>query len=151
MRNKLNAKSRRRKGNAINSLRNNLRFSVFALNFLLPNGLALPLTEVNLKKLEQEKQRKILQSEKVRKEADGLKERLASLSLTMPVLVKEEDSLYGSITSMDIAAALKEEGFDIEKSSIVLNEPIKSLGIYEIPVKLHPEILAAVKVWVVKK
>jgi len=123
----------------------------FARNFLIPNGLAVPLTAGNLKKLEQEKQRKILQSDKVIKEAEGLKERLASLSLTIPVLVQEEDNLYGSVTPMDIAAALKEEGFDIEKNSIILNEPIKSLGIYEIPVKLHPEILATVKVWVVKK
>jgi len=123
----------------------------FARNFLIPNGLAVPLTAGNLKKLEQEKQRKILQSDKVRKEAEGLKERLTNLSLTIPVLVQEEDNLYGSVTPMDIAAALKEEGFDIEKNSIILNEPIKSLGIYEIPVKLHPEILATVKVWVVKK
>jgi len=123
----------------------------FARNFLIPNGLAVPLTAGNLKKLEQEKQRKILQSDKVIKEAEGLKERLTNLSLTIPVLVQEEDNLYGSVTPMDIAAALKEEGFDIEKNSIILNEPIKSLGIYEIPVKLHPEILATVKVWVVKK
>lgn len=123
----------------------------FARNFLIPNGLAVPLTPVNLKRLEQEKQRKFLQLEKIKKEAQGLKERLANLSLTIPVLVKEEDKLYGSVVALDISNALKEEGFDIDKDSIILDEPLKSLGIYEIPVKLHSEVIAGIKVWVVKK
>lgn len=124
----------------------------FGRNFLIPNGLALPLTAANLKRLEQEKQRKVFQLEKIKKEAEALKEKLGSLSLTLAVLVKEEaEELYGSISAADIASALKEEGFDIDKNSIILDEPIKSLGIYEIPVKLHPEISAQVKVWVVKK
>ncbi len=124
----------------------------FGRNFLIPNGLALPLTAANLKRLEQEKQRKVFQLEKIKKEIEALKEKLGSLSLTLAVLVKEEtEELYGSIAASDIASALKEEGFDIDKNSIILDEPIKSLGIYEIPVKLHPEISAQVKVWVVKK
>lgn len=123
----------------------------FARNFLMPNGLALPLTSANLKKLEQEKQRKILQIEKIKKDAEELKDRLTNLSLTIPVLTQEEGKLYGSITSLDISHLLKEEGLDIDKNSIVLDEPIGSLGIYEIPVKLHPEILAKIKVWVVEK
>jgi large subunit ribosomal protein L9 len=123
----------------------------FARNFLIPNGLAIPLTPANLKKLEQEKQRKALQLDKIKKDSEGLKERLASLSLTMPVLTQEEDSLYASITSQDIARSLKEEGFVIDKNSIILDEPIKSLGIYEVPIRLHPEVMAKVKVWIVKK
>jgi large subunit ribosomal protein L9 len=123
----------------------------FARNFLIPNGLAVPLTPVNLKKLEQEKQQKSLQSEKAKREAEELKEKLARLSLTIPVLTHEEDKLYASITAVDLAAALKEEGFDIDKSSIILDEPIKALGIYEVSIRLHPEIIAKVKVWIVKK
>lgn len=123
----------------------------FARNFLIPNGLAIPLTTANLKKLEQERQRKTLRLDKIKKESEDLKERLAALSLTLPVLTQEEDKLYGSITPQDIARALKEEGFDIDKNSIALDEPIKSLGIYEVPIKLHPEVLAKVKVWIVKK
>jgi large subunit ribosomal protein L9 len=123
----------------------------FARNFLIPNGLAVPLTSANLKKLEQEKERKTLQSEKARREAEELKEKLARLSLTMPVLTHEEDKLYANITAQDLAAALKEEGFDIDKNSIALDEPIKALGIYEASVRLHPEVLAKIKVWVVKK
>lgn len=123
----------------------------FARNFLIPNGLAMPKTTANLKKLEQEKLKKTLQSEKTKKEAQDLADRLGHLSLTIPVLTQEEDKLYGSISSSDLARALKEEGFDIDKNSIILDEPIKSLGIYEIPIKLHPEIPCKIKVWVVKK
>jgi len=123
----------------------------FARNFLIPNGLAIPVTPVNLKKLEQEKQQKTLQSEKAKREAEQLRDKLAHLSLTMPVLTHEEDKLYASIASQDLAAALGEEGFNIDKNSIMLDEPIKSLGIYEVSVNLHPEILAKIKVWVVKK
>jgi large subunit ribosomal protein L9 len=123
----------------------------FARNFLIPNGLALPMTASNLRKLERDKENKILQSEKVKKESQELKERLEGLSLTLAVLTKEEDKLFGSITSQEIAVSLKDEGFDIDKRHILLDEPIKALGIYEIPVKLHPEVTAQIKVWVVKK
>jgi len=123
----------------------------FARNFLLPNGLAMPVTSVNLKKLEQEKQQKVLQSEKIKREAEELKGKLARISLTIPVLTHEEEKLYASITAQDLAVALKEEGFDIDKSLIMLDEPIKALGIYEVSVNLHPEIPAKIKVWIVKK
>jgi len=123
----------------------------FALNFLIPRGLAVSLTTVNLKKLEAEKQRKASQLEKAKKEAEAIKEKLSALSLTMPVLAQPDDKLYGSIAAQDIASALKEEGFDIDKSLIAIEEPIKALGIYEVPVNLHPEISTKIKIWVVKK
>jgi large subunit ribosomal protein L9 len=123
----------------------------FARNFLIPNNIAVPLTSANLKRIEEEKQRKVSESEKIKKESEELKNRLEGLSLTIPVLTHEEDKLYASITAENIAAALKDEGLNIEKNSIELDEHIKSLGIYEIPVKLHPEITAKIKVWIVKK
>jgi len=123
----------------------------FARNFLLRNDLALPLNSQNLKKLESEKQRKIAQAQKIKTEAQDLKERISAVSITIPALTQEEDKLYGSITSQDLANALKDEGFDIDKSIIMMDEPIKSLGIYEIPVRLHTEVSAKIKVWVVKK
>ncbi len=123
----------------------------FARNFLIPNKLAIALNQANLKTLEQEKLRKTSQLEKIKKECLELKEKLSGISLTIPALIQEEDKLYGSVTNQDIAQALKEEGFDIDKNIIALDEPIKSLGIYELPVKLHPEILAKIKVWIVKK
>ena len=123
----------------------------FARNFLLPNGLAVPVNKANLKMVEEGNKKKSLQLEKVRKEAEEISSKLANLSLTMQVLTKEEDKLYGSISTQDIANALKEEHFDIDKNSIVLDEPIKALGVYEVPVKLHPEVSTKVKIWVVKK
>ena len=123
----------------------------FARNFLLPGGFALPVTAGNIKKLEAEKQKKSEQAEKVKNEALALKERLAALSLTIPATSQDEEKLYGSITSHDISVALKEEGLDIDKSIIQLLEPIKKLGIYEVPIKLHSEVIAQVKIWIVKK
>lgn len=123
----------------------------FARNFLIPNNLAVAVTPENLKKIEQEKQAKQAASDKARKEAVELQQKLSVLSLTIAALTQEEDKLYGSVSSFDIAQSLKEEGFDIDKSKISLDEPIKALGIYEVPVKLHPEVTAKVKVWIVKK
>lgn len=123
----------------------------YARNFLLRNGLAVPSNKENLKKMESEKEKRFAQAEKARKEAEGLKQRLSALSLTIASNTQEGDKLYGSITSQDIEKSLKEEGFDIDKSKIAIDEPIKSLGIYEIPVKLHPEVSAKIKLWIVKK
>lgn len=123
----------------------------FARNFLIPRNFAVPLTSENLKKLENEKQKRQLQLEKEKKEAQLLKDKLAALSLTIPVLTQEDEQLYGSITNQEISNALKEEGIEVAKNLIVLTEPIKALGIYEIPVKLHSEVTATLKVWIVKK
>lgn len=106
----------------------------FARNFLIPKSLAVPSTPANLKKLEKEGQRKALELEKSRKKAQDLSQKLEGLSLTIPALTQEEDKLYGSIASQDIARTLKEEGFEIDKNNILLDEPIKSLGIYEVPI-----------------
>lgn len=123
----------------------------FARNYLIPRGLAVPKTKANLARIVQQQKKKTLDEEKARKNAEGLKERLAALSLTIPVLTQEGDAFYGSVTAQDIERALREEGCEVEKSAIVLEEPIRALGIYEIPVKLLPEVTATVKVWIVKK
>ena len=123
----------------------------FARNFLFPHNLAKPATAGSLKKLEQEQQAKSVQSAKIKEESELIKQRLSALALTIPALTQGEEKLYGSIHTHEIAEALKAEGFSIDKSIIDLAEPIKSLGIYEIPVKLHPDIIATVKLWVVKK
>lgn len=123
----------------------------FARNFLIPNGMALPLTSSNLKKLEAEKQKKLQQAEKAMQASIELKSRLESLSLTIAVLTQEEEKLYASVTSQNISSALKEEGFEIDKECILLDEPIKALGIFEVTVELRPEVSAKLKLWVVKK
>ncbi|MBU0504142.1 MAG: 50S ribosomal protein L9 [Candidatus Omnitrophota bacterium] len=123
----------------------------FARNYLLLKGLAAQATAANLKDLEQKRKIQSLRDEKLKEQAEGLKAELEKLSLTLPSLAQNETELYGSITNLDIERALNEEGFNIDKNSIVLDEPIKSLGVFEVPVKLHSEISAKIKVWIVKK
>ncbi len=123
----------------------------FARNLLFPKSLAVPLTPANLKKLERDNQKLALELAQKKQEAQSLKERLDALSLTISAIAQDAEGLYGSITALDISNALKEEGVDVDKNIIILEEPIKTLGIYEIPVKLHPEVSAKIKVWIVKK
>ncbi len=123
----------------------------YARNFLFPNSLAVPLTSANLKNLEREKQRRVEIQEKTKQQAISLRDRLQKLSLTIPVLAQEGEKLYGGINTLEISQALKEEGIDLDKDAILLEEPIKTLGIYEVPVNLHPEIQVTLKIWVVKK
>ncbi len=123
----------------------------FARNYLLPNGWGVAATTNNLVKLKQAQLSASSKLKKGKEEAEVLKSKLEGLSLTIPVLTQEKDKLYGSISAVEICAALKEEGYVLDKNAVLLEEPIKSLGIYEVPVKLHPEIIAKVKVWIVKK
>jgi len=123
----------------------------FARNFLFPRKLAVPSTPGNLKALEAKMKRKAKELEALKNEAEKTRARLEALSLTMPVLTQEDDKLYAGISSVDILQALKDEGIILQKSDILLEEPIRALGIYEVPVKLHPEVEGKVKVWVVKK
>ncbi len=123
----------------------------FARNFLFPRDLAQPVTCAALKKIEQDVSARSAQSAKIKEESVKLQERLSSLSLTISALAQDEEKLYGSINANEISEALKEEGFLIDKNIIELAEPIKSLGVYEIPIKLHPEVIAKLKLWVVKK
>lgn len=125
----------------------------YAHNYLLPKKIALLATSENLKKLEQAKQKRVFEAEKTKKAAEALKARLEGLSLTIPMLTQEDDKekLYGSVSASDLANVLKEEGIDIEKNALILEQPLKSLGIYEVAVRLHPEVQAKVKVWIVQK
>ena len=123
----------------------------FARNFLLPRRLALEATPKSMRMFEEEKKMEVIQKRRQKKESEDLAKKLAAMSCTIPVEAGEDEKLYGSVTSMDIAEALKEEGIEIDKRRVVLEEPIKSLGIYHVPVKFHPDITAEVKVWVVKK
>jgi len=123
----------------------------FAMNFLIPNGLAVLVTPGNLKKLQQDRLIKEKESEKTKQEALELSKKLSGKSFTIISEVHEEDKLYGSITVIEVSRVLEDEGFKINKKAIQLEEPIKSTGIFEIPIKLHPEVTANIKIWVVKK
>lgn len=123
----------------------------YARNYLIPQGIALEATPSNLKRIEQEKKTLELQKNREKKAAEQLANKLNNVSVTISVSVGEEDKLFGSVTSQDIVDALKEKGFEIDKRKVILDEPIKVLGIYSVPIKLHSDVEAKVKVWVVKK
>lgn len=122
----------------------------FARNYLLPRKLALESTQSNLKLIEVQK--KIIQkrvSDEL-KDAEALKAKLSSLSCSISVKVGDDDKAFGSVTSADIARVLDGEGVKIDKRKIELDEPIKALGVYTVSVKLHKDVTAPLKVWVVK-
>ena len=120
----------------------------FARNFLLPKGLALPETASNIKRAKEERQTQANQETKLKEKSLRLAERLSNLSCTISMKVSQDDKLFGSVTPASIADALKNEGIEIDKKSILIEEPIKKLGVYRIPIRLHPEVDATLKVWV---
>ena len=122
----------------------------FARNFLIPKGLALKADKNNIKRFQEINRRKKLKKDKELKTARKLADKLTTLSLTIPVQVGEEDRVFGSVTSQEIALQLKEKGYEIDKHQILLDEPIKALGIFDIPIKLHSEVTATIKLWVIK-
>jgi large subunit ribosomal protein L9 len=104
-----------------------------------------------LKAYEEQKKVEAVRKNQARKSAEELAKQLEKVSCTASVSVGEEDKVFGSVTSQTIADLLKEKDFDIDKRKILLEEPIKALGIYDVPIKLHPDVEAKVKVWVVKE
>jgi large subunit ribosomal protein L9 len=123
----------------------------YARNFLIPRKLALMATRGNLKTFEEEKKQLDVRENKTRRLADQQAGKLKSVSITATVSVGEEDRVFGSVTAQTIAGLLKEKGYDIDKKKILLEEPIKALGVYTVPIKLHHDVQAKVKVWVVKE
>jgi large subunit ribosomal protein L9 len=123
----------------------------YARNYLLPRGLAYEATPGNRKRIAVEKARlEAAEGDRI-KAAQTLAERLETVQLTFSARVGDEEKLFGSVTSADIAQQLQAQGLDIEKKQIDLHEPIKSLGVYKIPVRLHAEVKPEIKVWVIKQ
>lgn len=123
----------------------------YARNYLIPRGIAVIADKSNLKVLKEEKRVADLRINKEKRAAERVAGKFSKVSLTAKVTVGEEDKLFGAVTSQDIANLLKEKGFDIDRRKIELTEPIKELGVFQIPLKLHPEVVARVKLWVIKK
>src|SRR5437773_8190634 len=123
----------------------------YARNYLLPRGVAFEATPGNLKRIEQERSRLEAAENERRGAAQGLAEKLEQVSLTFSARVGEEGKLFGSVTSADIAQQLEQQGFHIEKRQIDLHEPIKALGVYRIPIRLHADVKPEVRVWVIKQ
>jgi len=125
--------------------------SGYARNYLLPHGLAYEATPGNLKRIQQERDRLEAAENERRTAAQTLAERLEQVSLTFSARVGEEGKLFGSVTAADIQAQLESQGFHIERRQIDLHEPIKALGVYRVPIRLHADVKPEVRVWVIKQ
>jgi len=123
----------------------------YARNFLIPKDLAVEATRSNLKIAEELKKNVDRKKTAAVDKARRMAEKLKNISLTTSVAAGEDDKIFGSVTSQTIADLLAEKGFEVDKRHINLSEPIKALGVYDIPVKLHSEVTAQIKLWVVKE
>ncbi|HOJ18322.1 MAG: 50S ribosomal protein L9 [Ignavibacteriales bacterium] len=123
----------------------------FALNYLIPRGYAYLASKGNLRAVEVERVSLEKKEQKEISDSQKLAEELEKISINIPVQVGEEDRLFGSVTSQMIADALKEKNFDIDKRKIELEDQIKTLGIFDVNIKLHSKVSAKIKVWVVRE
>jgi large subunit ribosomal protein L9 len=123
----------------------------YARNFLLPRKLALAVTEGNKKIIARERKIADARETEEKQTAEALASRLGAAEIAIERRVGETEALYGSVTSADIAEALAAKGLEIDKRKIHLDEPIKAIGEYTVPVKLHRDVTAQVKVHVVKQ
>ena len=118
----------------------------FANNYLIPRGIALPATEGNLKHIQNLLQQKARKLQKEKEKAINLAKALEGMHLEIAKPVGEKGKLFGSVTNTDIAEALKEKGFEIDRKKIFLRAPIKDVGIYTVQIRLHPEVSVDIKV-----
>lgn len=125
--------------------------SGYARNFLLPRGFAFLATEGNKKRISLEKGRLEAAENDRRAAATTIAEKLAEVSVTFAARVGEEGKLFGSVTTADIAHQLEVQGYHIEKRQIELNEPLKSLGVYRVGIRLHADVKPEIKVWIIKQ
>lgn len=123
----------------------------YARNFLLPHGLAYAATEGNRKRLEAEAKLRVKKAGVQLAGARELAAKLETVSLTFTMKAGEGDKLFGSVTAADVAERLHAEGFTVDKKTVELPEPIRALGAYKVPVRLHHEVKPEVRVWVVKE
>ncbi|MCX7985089.1 MAG: 50S ribosomal protein L9 [Bacteroidetes bacterium] len=123
----------------------------YARNYLIPRGIALEATEGNLRQIEEERRQLERRLERERKSAEVLASQLEKISLTIKMKVGEEEKLFGSVTAQMIAEALEAKGITLDKRHIELDEPLKTLGIFEVPVKLAAGVTSKVKVWIVRE
>ena len=123
----------------------------YARNYLIPRNLAVEATASHLRSLQQLKAQGTQREERVGQEADSVAERLRDLILTFARAAGDQERLFGSVTSSDIAEALAEQGIRLDRKKIVLEEPIKAVGRYAVPVRLHRDTVAEIQVQVVSE
>jgi len=123
----------------------------YGRNYLIPQKKALLATEKSLKVIEHQKRQVQQRMEKTKKDAEKMAQQIEKLSCTFTKTVGESGKVFGSVTSMDIENYLKDNGMEVDRKKISLEEPIKNLGMFTVPIKLHPEVAAYLKVWVVQE
>ena len=123
----------------------------FARNYLLPRGLAVLASPQQLKAMEALKRQRSRQAERRKAEVEALKQKLEARSLTLKLSLGEDEKPFGAVTAHDIVDALRRDGLEVEKHAVQLPQPIKALGVFDIPVRLLPDVTATVKLWVVKE
>lgn len=123
----------------------------FARNFLFPEKKAYPATSENLKKIEHEKSKRQIKEQEAKTKAQEIASRIEGTSVTVNVEVNDIDKLYGAVSEAEVSSALKEEGFDIDKKDILFEKPIDELGIFDVGIKIHPEVIAKIRLWVTKR
>lgn len=123
----------------------------YGRNFLIPRGLAVLADESNVRRLEHQK--RVTSHKRARMEADAkdMAEKLSQIAVSIKRTAGDEDKLFGSVTNRDIAEALEAEGFTVDRRTIQLDEPIRNIGVFNVPVKLPMGIEAAVKVYVIRE
>tara|TARA_X000001036_G_scaffold326199_1_gene304739 strand:+ start:342 stop:785 length:444 start_codon:yes stop_codon:yes gene_type:complete len=122
----------------------------YARNYLFPRGIALRSSKKNRAVAEERKRNKELKSKRLNKANESLANKINKIELTFEAQVGDEEKMFGAITSKDIHRALEEKGIALDKNSILLDESIKALGIYHIPIKLDSELKAELKIYVIK-
>ena len=122
----------------------------YARNFLIPNGLAVEASGGTMKQYEEEKKAVERRKEKEKEAAQALSAKIKGITITLRHKAGEEGRLFGSITSAEVAEALKQKGFDIDKKHVILDEPIRLVGTHEVKVKLHTDVTATLNVEVMK-
>ena len=120
----------------------------YGRNYLLPRGLAVLASTRNVRELEHEKSMAAAKAAKLKASAEAVAKRLSETPVTLKRKVGEQDKLYGSVTAMDVAEAIAARGLQLDRRSIDLSEPIKTLGSFEVPVKLHSDVVGKLKVTV---
>ncbi|MCD6489272.1 MAG: 50S ribosomal protein L9 [Thermodesulfobacterium sp.] len=123
----------------------------YARNYLIPKGLAILASQKNLKALENQRRIILAKAERERKKLESLAEKLEGITLTVYRKIIEEDRIFGSVSSVDIVNMLKEQGIEIEKNQVQLDEPIKKLGTFEVPIKLSSDKTVNIKIEVLEK
>ena len=123
----------------------------YGRNFLIPRNEALVASAANMAQFESRRKQQETLAERDRRATEALAKKLEAESITAQVKVGEEERLFGSVTAQNIAELLEEKGYEIDRRAIHLEDPIRELGVYNVEVRLHPEVAAAVKLWVVKE